>query len=51
MIDYFWLMDHLEWFVFILIATTIVLLIFPIILGYDLKKELEDDDHKNMSNE
>ena len=34
-----WLMDHLEWAVGILVFGCIILFIFPILLGLDMKKK------------
>ena len=51
MIDYFWLMDNLEWFVFILVITTIILFFFQLILGYDLKNEIENENNKDLKSD
>ena len=44
-----WLMKNLHWFILILIISIIILFIFPVILGYDLKKKV--DENKENVNE
>ena len=34
-----WLMQNLHWFILILALGIIVLFLFPVLLGYDLKKK------------
>ena len=37
-----WLMQNLHWFILILVVGIIVLFLFPILLGYDLKNKADD---------
>ena len=37
--DIYWLMQNLHWFIILLVVSIIILFLFPIILGYDLKKK------------
>ena len=41
-----WLMKNLEWAVGLLVVGCIVLFLFPIFLGYDLKKKADNHDVK-----
>ena len=41
-----WLMKNLEWAVGLLAAGCLVLFLFPVFLGYDLKKKAENQDVK-----
>ena len=34
-----WLMSNLEWIIFFLAISTLILFFFPVILGYDLYKK------------
>jgi len=39
--DIYWLMQNLHWFILLLVVSIIVLFLFPVILGYDLKKKAD----------
>ena len=41
-----WLMKNLHWFILLLVVTIIILFLFPVILGYDLKKKADDVKNK-----
>ena len=41
-----WLMKNLEWAVGLLVVGCLVLFLFPIFLGYDLKKKADNHDVK-----
>ena len=41
-----WLMKNLEWAVGLLVVGCLVLFLFPIFLGYDLKKKADNQDVK-----
>ena len=38
----YWLMQNLHWFILLLVVGIIVLFLFPVLLGYDLKKKADD---------
>jgi len=37
----YWLMENLHWFILILVITIILLFLFPVLLGYDLKDKAD----------
>ena len=39
-----WLMKNLEWAVGLLVVGCLILFLFPVFLGYDLKKKAENQD-------
>ncbi len=39
-----WLMDNLVWICVVMIGTMLILFIFPILLGYSIKDEVEKDE-------
>ena len=41
-LTYGWLIEHMGSIILILIISIIILLAFPILLGYDLKKEIDN---------
>ena len=41
-----WLMENLHWFILLLVISIIFLFLFPVILGYDLKKKADDVGNK-----
>ncbi len=41
-----WLMKNLEWAVGLLVVGCLILFLFPVFLGYDLKKKAENQDVK-----
>ena len=41
-----WLMKNLEWAVGLLVVGCLILFLFPIFLGYDLKKKADNQDIK-----
>ncbi len=41
-----WLMTNLEWAVGLLVVGCLILFLFPVFLGYDLKKKAENQDVK-----
>ena len=41
--DIYWLMENLHWFIFLLSASIVILFLFPVLLGYDLKKKVNKD--------
>ena len=41
-----WLMKNLEWAVGLLVVGCLILFLFPIFLGYDLKKKADNQDVK-----
>ena len=41
-----WLMKNLEWAVGLLVVGCLILFLFPVFLGYDLKKKAENQDSK-----
>ena len=41
-----WLMKNLEWAVGLLAVGCLILFLFPVFLGYDLKKKAENQDVK-----
>ena len=50
MFDWFtiyWLMQNLHWVILILVLGIVVLFLFPVLLGYDLKNKAEDMKEKN----
>ena len=45
-----WLMNNLHWFIIILVVSIILLFLFPVLLGYDLKdkaKEMKEKEHND----
>jgi len=49
MFDWFsiyWLMQNLHWFILLLGIGIIVLFLFPVLLGYDLKNKADNDKKK-----
>ena len=44
--DIYWLMQNLHWFILLLVVSILVLFLFPIILGYDLKKKADVSEEK-----
>ena len=36
-----WLMQNLHWFILLLVISILVLFLFPVLLGYDLKKKAD----------
>ena len=44
--DIYWLMQNLHWFILLLVVSIIILFLFPVVLGYDLKKKADDDENK-----
>ena len=46
-LTYGWLIKNLDIIVLILIISVIVLFAFPILLGYDLKKEIDSKQDKS----
>ena len=44
--DIYWLMQNLHWFILLLVVSIIILFLFPVILGYDLKKKADDVGNK-----
>ena len=43
-----WLMKNLHWFILLLIVSITILFLFPLLLGYDLKKKIDNvDDQTN----
>jgi len=44
--DIYWLMQNLHWFILLLIVSIIILFLFPVILGYDLKKKADHVENK-----
>jgi len=36
-----WLMENLNWIIGFLILSTLILFLFPVLLGYDLKKKAD----------
>ncbi len=36
-----WLMENLNWIIGFLIFSTLILFLFPVLLGYDLKKKAD----------
>ena len=36
-----WLMQNLHWFILLLGVSMVVLFLFPVLLGYDLKKKAD----------
>ena len=41
-----WLMNNLHWFIILLIVSITILFLFPLLLGYDIKKKgdnMEDE--------
>ncbi len=51
-LTYGWLVENLEVIIIILLISVGVLFIFPILLGYDIKKEASKKEikHKNVNN-
>ena len=43
-----WLMKNLEWAVGLLAVGCLILFLFPVFLGYDLKKKAENQDVKQL---
>ena len=43
----YWLMQNLHWFILLLIVSIIILFFFPLLLGYDLKKKVDNIEDKN----
>ncbi len=39
----FWLMQNLHWFILLLVVSIIILFFFPVLLGYDLKKKVDEE--------
>jgi len=37
-----WLMNNLHWFIILLTVTVILLFLFPVLLGFDLKNKAEN---------
>lgn len=42
-----WLMKNLDWISIVLIIAMLVLFLFPVLLGVDLKKKADKIDNKN----
>ena len=36
-----WLMKNLNWFIVLLVISMVVLFLFPVLLGFDLKKKAD----------
>ena len=45
-LTYGWLVENLEVIILILLVTVSILFIFPILLGYNIKKEIDDKEKK-----
>ena len=43
-----WLMNNLHWFIILLIISIILLFLFPVLLGYDLKEKAEKLKEKRL---
>ncbi len=44
MFDWFtiyWLMENLHWFILLLCLSIVILFLFPLLLGYDLKSKVD----------
>jgi len=41
---FLWLMKNLHWFIIFLIISIVILFLFPVLLGYDLKKKADKVD-------
>ena len=50
-LTYGWLVKNMGIIIFILIITILVLLLFPLLLGYDMNKEAESRNKKSNSGE
>ena len=48
-LTYGWLIEHMGSIILILIISIIILLTFPILLGYDLKKEADKKQNKDKT--
>tara|TARA_X000000368_G_scaffold330913_2_gene268017 strand:- start:6049 stop:6210 length:162 start_codon:yes stop_codon:yes gene_type:complete len=42
-----WLMKNLDWISIVLVFTMLILFLFPVLLGVDLKKKAEKLENKN----
>ena len=41
-----WLMKNLNWFIILLIISMIILFLFPVLLGFDLKEKADKKENK-----
>jgi hypothetical protein len=44
-----WLMKNLDWFIILLIISMLILFLFPVLLGYDLKSKAEKREERKKS--
>lgn len=44
-----WLMKNLDWFIILLALSMLILFLFPVLLGYDLKTKAEKREKRKKS--
>jgi len=40
-LTFMWLMENLHWFIILLVISITILFLFPLLLGFDLKKKAD----------
>jgi len=44
-----WLMQNLHWFILLLVSSIVLLFLFPVLLGFDLKDKADRIKNKNRN--